>query len=128
MAAIDEIVFHQLLRWHSFYDRASGDVGIVSDGILHAAEVLLLVAGLVVIADLRGRRVLAAGHAWAGLFLGLGGFQLVDGLVLHKVLDLHEIRYRVEILPYDLAWIGAALILLAVGTAILARARSAPGR
>ena len=46
MAAVDEIVFHQLLAWHMFYDRAGGTVGLVSDGLLHAATLSAVVAGL----------------------------------------------------------------------------------
>ena len=38
MAAIDEIVFHQLLSWHHFYDRSTSEVALMSDGILHAAR------------------------------------------------------------------------------------------
>ena len=34
---VDEVVFHQLLHWHHFYDRSTGAVGLVSDGLLHAA-------------------------------------------------------------------------------------------
>src|SRR3954470_15047164 len=36
VAFIDETVFHQLLHWHHFYDRATPDVGLVSDGLFHA--------------------------------------------------------------------------------------------
>ncbi|HWH15758.1 MAG TPA: DUF2243 domain-containing protein, partial [Miltoncostaeaceae bacterium] len=121
------IVFHQLLRWHSFYDRSTPAAGVVSDGLLHAAEVVLLVAGFMLFAELRRTRTLAPRHALAGLLLGLGGFQLFDGVVNHKLLNLHEIRYRVDLLPYDLTWIGGALVVLAAGAAVLVRARHAEG-
>ena len=115
MAAVDEIVFHQLLAWHSFYDRSTPEIGLLSDGLLHAAELLVLVVGFFRYADLRSRAALARRSAWAGLFLGLGGFQLFDGVVDHKLLRVHQVRYSVDLLAYDLAWIGAALLLLAVG-------------
>ena len=123
MAAVDEIVFHQVLAWHHFFDRSTPAVGLVSDGLLHTAELLGLVAGFVLYADLRRRDALAPAHAWAGLFLGLGGFQLFDGVVDHKLLRLHQIRYGVDALPYDLVWNGAALVLLAVGAVLAVRAR-----
>ena len=125
MAAVDEIVFHQLLGWHHFYDRSSGEVGLVSDGLLHTAELVLLVAGFFVLADVRRRGALVRRAAQAGLLLGAGGFQLFDGLVDHKLLRLHQIRYDVELLPYDLAWNGAALALLVAGAARARRGRSA---
>ena len=123
MAGIDEIVFHQLLHWHHFFDRSTPGIGLVSDGLLHTGELLALVAGFVLYADLRRRHALARDHAWAGLFLGLGAFQLFDGTVHHKLLRLHQIRYGVDILPYDLAWNASGLLLLAIGAALAVRAR-----
>lgn len=125
MAGIDEIIFHQVLGWHHFYDLSTPAIGLLSDGLLHAAELLALVAGFFLLLALRRDRALAPAWAWAGFFLGAGGFQLFDGIVNHKVLRLHQIRYGVNLLPYDLLWNAAALILLAVGVALLARARGA---
>ncbi|MFH8795899.1 DUF2243 domain-containing protein [Streptomyces sp. NPDC017941] len=122
MAAVDEIVFHQILHWHHFYDRSSNDVSLLSDGLLHTAELLGLVAGFFLLADLRRRRALSTAHAWAGFFLGLGAFQLFDGLVDHKLLRLHQIRYGVDVTPYDLAWNAAGALLLATGTVLALRA------
>ncbi|ANZ40486.1 hypothetical protein BBK82_35210 [Lentzea guizhouensis] len=123
MAAVDEIVFHQVLGWHHFFDRSTPAVGLLSDGLLHTAELLGLVLGFVLYADLRRRHALAPAHARAGLLLGLGGFQLFDGIVDHKLLRLHQIRYGVDLLIYDLVWNGAALVLLAVGAVLAVRAR-----
>lgn len=55
---------------------------------------------------------------------GGGGFQLFDGLVNHKVLRVHQVRYEVENLPaYDAAWIGAGVLLIVVGLVALVVAR-----
>jgi uncharacterized membrane protein len=123
MAAVDEIVFHQLLRWHHFIDRSTPELGLVSDGLLHSAELVVLVAGFFLFSDLRRRRALAPRSAWGGLLLGAGAFQLFDGVVDHKVLRLHQVRYDVDLLPYDLAWNGAAVLLLVLGAVLLARSR-----
>ncbi|MFF9777904.1 DUF2243 domain-containing protein [Streptomyces sp. NPDC013978] len=122
MAAVDEIVFHQLLAWHHFYDRSTTDIGLLSDGLLHTAELLALVAGFFLYADLRRRRALAAAHARAGLFIGLGAFQLFDGVVDHKLLRLHQIRYGTDVTPYDWAWNLGGLALLLIGCALALRA------
>ncbi|OKJ95179.1 hypothetical protein AMK26_31905 [Streptomyces sp. CB03234] len=122
MAAVDEIVFHQVLGWHHFYDRSTTGVGLMSDGLLHTGELLALVAGFFLYADLRRRRALVPGHAWAGFFLGLGAFQLFDGIVDHKLLRLHQIRYGVDVTPYDWAWNGCGLLLLLAGLALGVRA------
>ena len=123
MAAVDEIVFHQLLGWHHFYDRSTPAVGLLSDGLLHAAELVALVGGFFWFADLRRRGTVAPMAAWGGFLLGAGVFQLFDGLVDHKVLRVHQIRYGVDPLPYDLAWNAAAVVLVVAGAVLVRRAR-----
>lgn len=124
MAAIDEIIFHQLLGWHHFFDWSTPAFGLFSDGLLHSAELIIIVAGFFMFADLRSRQALAPRSAWAGFFIGAGGFQLFDGLIDHKVLRLHQIRYGVDnLLAYDLAWNGFGLVVLAIGIALAVRAR-----
>jgi uncharacterized membrane protein len=122
MAAVDEIVFHQILAWHHFFDRSTPAIGLLSDGLLHAASLIALVAGFFLLADARRRDALARLIVVAGLFVGLGLFQLFDGMIDHKVLRVHQIRYGVELLPYDLAWIGAGAVLLAIGVVLTVRA------
>ena len=123
MAAVDTIVFHQLLGWHHFYDRSTPDVSLLSDGLLQTGYLALLVAGFFWFADLRRRRTLARRSTWAGFVLGLGTFQLFDGVVDHKLLRVHQIRYGVDLLPYDLVWNGAAVALLVVGAVLAWRSR-----
>jgi uncharacterized membrane protein len=125
MAGIDEIVFHQILGWHHFYDRSTPQIGLLTDGLLHAAEMVLIVAGFFAFADLRRRDVLAPLSAWAGLFLGLGAFQLFDGVVDHKLLRLHQVRYGVDdLLAYDIAWNLAGAVLLLIGLGLAWRGRT----
>ncbi len=115
MAGVDEIIFHQILGWHHFYDRATPAIGLLTDGLLHAAELVAIVAGCFMLSEVRQQRALVPLRAWAGFFLGLGGFQLFDGLIDHKVLRLHQIRYNVPLWPYDLAWNLTAIVLLLIG-------------
>ena len=123
MAAVDEIIFHQLLGWHHFYDRATPLIGLMSDGFLHAAELIALVAGFMLLGELRHRQRLIKGFAWSGGFFGAGLFQVFDGVVDHKLLRLHQIRYGVDnLLHYDIAWIGFGLILILIGFLLHRRA------
>lgn len=124
MAAIDEIVFHQILAWHHFYDNATSDIALLSDGLLHAAELFIFVFGFFLMLDARRRGTFWPAAGWAGFLVGLGLFQLWDGVIDHKVLRLHQIRYGVELLPYDIAWNVAGGLLLVAGvvwTMVLAR-------
>jgi len=126
MAAIDEIVFHQLLAWHHFYDRSTLAIALLSDGLLHAAELLMLAAGVYLFVRLSRERTISRRHAWAGLLFGAGGFQLFDGIVDHKLLRLHQVRYVDELWLYDLAWNGFGVVLLVIGF-IISR-QLGPGR
>jgi uncharacterized membrane protein len=124
MGAVDEIVFHQLLHWHHFYDRAGGAAGLVSDGLLHAATWSATVAGLALLADVRRRRAFAPMRWWGAVLLGAGAFQLWDGVVDHKVLRVHQVRYGVDLTGYDLLWNGAGVLVLLAGAALLLRSRA----
>lgn len=124
MAAVDEIVFHQILAWHHFYDRSTPAIGLASDGLLHAAEVLALVGGFFLLADARRRTPLRPPTVIAGVLTGAGLFQLWDGVIDHKVLRVHQVRYDVDLLLYDTVWIASGAALLAVGLALLARLRT----
>jgi len=121
IAFIDETVFHQLLHWHHFYDKSTDAAGLVSDGLFHAFGFFAVVASLFLVADLRRR-----GWMWwtrwiGGLLLGAGGFQLYDGLVQHKLFGLHQIRYDVDLLPYDVVWNAAAGLMIIIGAVLTAR-------
>ncbi|WP_432514448.1 DUF2243 domain-containing protein [Kineococcus sp. SYSU DK001] len=124
---IDLFVFHLALHWHHFYDRSTPAVALTADGFFHAAGWGITVWGLFLLADVRRRTAPSGGVVWrrwvGAVVTGVGGFQLFDGLVDHKVLRIHQIRYGVDLLPYDLVWNGAAVLLLAVGLLLLRRAR-----
>jgi uncharacterized membrane protein len=126
-AFVDEVVFHQLLHWHHLYDRGTTALALASDGLLHAFDFAALVAGLFLLADLQRRRSAVAPRFWAGVLLGAGAFQVYDGLVQHKLLGLHQVRYGVELLPYDLAWTGAGVVVVLVGAVTLMLTRRTRG-
>ncbi|WP_017610478.1 DUF2243 domain-containing protein [Nocardiopsis xinjiangensis] len=115
VAFIDEAVFHQLLHWHHFYDLGSSGLGLVSDGLFHAFSWFATVASLLMVAGLYRERTFWGLAFAAGWLTGAGFFQLYDGLVQHKVLGLHQIRYGVDLLPYDVAWNAIAAVLLVAG-------------
>ena len=119
MGVLDTVIFHQFLQWHNFYVHTTTYWRIVSDGALHLALAALMVFAAVSL-FVRRREfsgvVQARRTFGAGFLLGMGGFQLFDGIVDHKVLQLHPIREGVaNQLPYDLAWNAAAIALLVAG-------------
>ena len=120
---IPEIVFHQLLQWHHFVDRDSSIAGVVSDGILHAVSWVATVVALFLLADLRRRGAVRWSRWWGAVLIGAGGFQVYDGLVQHKIFGLHQIRYGVDLVPYDLAWNVIGGLLIVAGAILLVRDR-----
>jgi uncharacterized membrane protein len=124
VAFLDETVFHQLLHWHHFYDRSTLEIGLVSDGLFHAFGFFAVVAGLFLLADLRRRGTLRWSRWIVGVLIGAGTFQLYDGLIQHKLMRLHQIRYDVDIWPYDLAWNLIAAIMIVGGVILLLRSRA----
>lgn len=115
---LDEVIFHQLLQWHNFYVHTTEYWRIATDGVFHAVSSLCLLAGVVLIwlrRDLFAQQ--GDGRALAsGILIGTGGFNLYDGTIQHKLLQLHPVRENVaNLLPYDLAWNGVALLVLGIG-------------
>jgi uncharacterized membrane protein len=123
---IDEMVFHQLLHWHHFYDKSTTSIGLVSDGFFHALSWLTTVGGLVLVADLR-RRNAWNWKKWLGsVLVGAGLFQFYDGTVQHKLMLLHQIRYNVVILPYDLIWNLTAISMIVIGYYLVKKSKQSP--
>lgn len=121
VSTLDEVILHQLLQWHNFYVHTHSFGRILSDGLFHLWGSGLLVLGAYRLwrdrADLRRSGALIIS---AGILLGMGGFNLWDGVVHHKLLRIHPVREGVaNILPYDLGFIGIALLLLVLGGALL---------
>src|SRR3954468_2577031 len=126
VAFIDESVFHQLLHWHHFYDKSTTSIGLVSDGLFHAFSWFATVGSLFMVADLRRREEWWFSKWLGGVLLGSGVFQLYDGMIQHKLMGLHQIRYNVNILPYDLVWNITALAMIVAGVILMNRKRRPP--
>ena len=118
---IDLFIFHLGLQWHHFYDLSTHEVALVTDGFFHAFGWFITIWGLFLLADVRRRGGVHWPHWVGAVILGVGTFQLFDGIVDHKLLGIHQIRYGVDILPYDLVWNGTAVILMLIGFVVLRR-------
>ncbi|WP_211654236.1 DUF2243 domain-containing protein [Planococcus alpniumensis] len=125
MAFVDEVIFHQLLQWHHFYDLATPQIGIFADGLLNSFAWFAAIGGLFMFADLRRRQALRMRYWIGSILIGAGAFQLFDGIIDHKVFRIHQVRYQVELWPYDLSWnlFGAALLIAGIILAKSAKER-----
>jgi uncharacterized membrane protein len=117
---LDEVVLHQLLAWHHFYDRSTPTVGLVSDGLFHLLSTTILVIGIIQLVERRHTTPDPPRLALAGILLGAGGFNLYDGTIQHKLLGLHQVREGApNNLPYDLAFLAIAAALALTGALLL---------
>jgi uncharacterized membrane protein len=121
---LDEVVLHQLLGWHHFYDRSTTSVGLLSDGLFHLFSTAVLVVGVIQLVDRRRTSPDPPRLALAGILLGAGGFNLYDGTIQHKLLGLHQVRANApNNLPYDLAFLAVAAAVALAGATLLRRSR-----
>ena len=121
---LDEVVLHQLLGWHHFYDGSTLSAGLVSDGLFHLFSTAVLVIGLIQLVERRRTTSDPPRVALAGILLGAGGFNLYDGTIQHKLLGLHQVREGVpNNLPYDLAFLAIAAAAVLAGALLLRHAR-----
>ncbi|MET3695809.1 uncharacterized membrane protein [Bacillus oleivorans] len=124
VAFIDEAVFHQLLHWHHFYDKSTTDIGLVSDGLFHSFSWFSTIGASFMMVDLHHRHAFWLKRWFGGVLLGGGSFQLYDGTIQHKLMQIHQIRYNVDILPYDLIWNITAAAMIVYGVFLLIRTRN----
>ena len=120
-AFIDETVFHQILHWHHFYDKSTTEIGLISDGLFHAFSWFATVGGLFLVADLRRRHALWHRKWWGGKLVGAGSLQLYDGIIQHKLVKLHQIRYVDNLFIYDLVWNILAVLMILGGLFLIFR-------
>lgn len=123
VAFLDEAVFHQVLHWHHFYDLSTTELGLIADGLFHAFSWFATVLSLFILAELRRRKSFVFKRWIGSAVLGMGLFQLYDGIVQHKILRIHQIRYGVDVLPYDMVWNIIAVVLVILGIFIIRHKR-----
>jgi uncharacterized membrane protein len=96
---------------------------VVADGLFNATMWAFTFAGAVLL--WRAPRPAGRGWPWGSLagtlLMGWGGFNLVDGLANHHLLDLHHLREGADELAWDLGWLAFALALVAAGLLLLRR-------
>jgi uncharacterized membrane protein len=127
---VDGILLHQILQWHNMGSARVSPVTMDAaksnmqwDGFFHAGVWLLTLTGVyLLLRDGRRGRALPSSRAFTGqLLLGWGGFNMVEGVVDHHLLQLHHVRDLPIHLPlYDwLFLLGGGLGLILLGRQLL---------
>lgn len=136
----DGIVFHQVLQWHHMVSHWYPPTSVANlrlntwwDGLFHSmAYVTVLIAVCALWQAAHRRRVRWSGRRMCGaLLMGWGGFNLVEGLIDHQILELHHVNERVVQslwIYWDLSFLAWGALMLILGGVLFrtASARGAP--
>jgi uncharacterized membrane protein len=140
---VDGIVLHQILQWHHMLT-ATGDhpadtvagleTNTLADGLFHMGTwVLVFVGTLLTVRAWQAGRLAPPWRTHAGLLLaGWGLFNLVEGVVDHHLLGLHNVRDDVaEPLWWNVGFLALGAVLVLAGAALVRSGRdllAAPSR
>lgn len=127
-AAVDVALFHHVLQWHHLLSARIDPTtvaglrrNLVADGAFTLVTLAALTAGAAVAwrAANRSPAPLSSVRLLGAVLVGVGAFNLFDGVVDHYLLDLHDVVQHTGALnPH---WVGASLLLLGAGLLVLGR-------
>jgi uncharacterized membrane protein len=125
---LDGIVLHQIAHWHQMLsarlppERVEDmQRNMAADGVFHLFSWALTFAGVLVLwSALRGPGRLPSTRTLFGyLLVGWGGFNIVEGVVNHHLLELHHVRDLPTHIPfYDWAFLILSGALVLIGLAV----------
>lgn len=122
---VDGIALHQIAQWHNMlsarvppHSMDAMRTNMTADGLFHAAVWIVTFAGVFTLwsAGRSGAPLppLRAGTGW--MLMGWGGFNLVEGVIDHHLLNLHHVRdlpVHVPALDWLFLLVGGVGLLLA---------------
>jgi len=128
---MDGIVLHQVLQWHEMLsakipatEYIGKSVNMFWDGIFHFFCLIVVLVGVVLLWKLIGRKdVDHSGRLLGGgLLLGWGLFNIVEGLIDHHLLKLHNVmELAVHHNPANYAFLSVSVLMLVIGYAMVNR-------
>ena len=127
----DGIALHQIAQWHNMgsavlppHTMEAMRQNMVWDGLFHLATWLVTLAGVGLFWRQARAGIVPPGRALAGqMLLGWAGFNLVEGIVDHHLLNLHHVRdMPVHVPLYDWIFLLVGGVLLGAVGWMLSRA------
>lgn len=132
---VDGIVLHQLLQVHAMLSArvpldtmAAMKTNMRADGWFHAASWLATLAGILLLwrALNRPDRVRRSGLELAGWMLaGWGWFNLVEGIVNHHLLGLHQVVQQLGVSLWDWLFLASGILFIVAGHSLARAGRKA---
>ena len=120
---IDGIVLHQILQWHSMLSNVvppstieAVHLNMFWDGVFHAATWIVTFVGVLLLwrSGQRGTTP-PLGILLGGMLLGWGAFNLVEGLINHQLLELHNVREVTAPTVWNVGFLALSVVIFLLG-------------
>ena len=126
---VDIIIFHQILQWHHTTSHKlipntmeSLQMNIVWDGVFLAFSLIIMTIGVSLLWYASGSKnhtsLISNKWSFLGLILiGFGGFNIIEGIINHHILEMHHVIDVAQPLVFDLAFlvVGGLAFLITGG-------------
>lgn len=126
---IDGIFLHQILQWHEMLSNKippttllNKSVNMFWDGIFHAFCLVVVLVGIVLLLKLFFRKDVAISKStfWGSMLLGWGLFNLIEGVIDHQILKLHNVReITANVSLWNYGFLAFAIVLVVSGSLII---------
>lgn len=135
---IDGILFHQILQLHGMVsNKLSIDtfvgkaVNMFWDGIFHALTLIAVIIGFALLVRLLKRRDINPSPklALGGAIAGWGIFNLVEGIIHHQIIKLHNVNeYSLQPEVWNYSFLTSGIILIVLGYLLIYHRDHYPSR
>ena len=132
---IDIIVFHAILQWHHTSSHKlmpntmeSLQINILHDGVFLAFSLIITILGIVLLWFAQSSKekdyFLLHKRSFIGMVLiGFGGFNTIEGIINHHILQMHHVIEVADPLVFDLAFLFIGGIAIAILGAIMIKSQ-----
>jgi uncharacterized membrane protein len=132
---VDGIVLHQIAQWHSMLSNLvpphtmdTMRVNMMWDGLFHALTWIVTLVGILLLRSAASvRAAMPSLHVFTGqLILGWGVFNLVEGVIDHQILGIHNVREVPNYTVYNLIFLGiGGVLFILLGWLLMQKGRRA---
>jgi uncharacterized membrane protein len=130
---VDGIALHQIAQWHNMLSNIvpphtmdNMRVNMTWDGLFHALTWIVTLVGILQLRSAAYTRdLIPSAQAFTGqLILGWGVFNLVEGIIDHQILGIHNVREVPNYTVYNLTFLAVGGVLFILIGWLLMRAGS----
>jgi uncharacterized membrane protein len=120
---VDGIVLHQILQWHSMLSNVvrpstieAVHLNMFWDGVFHAATWVVTFVGVMLLWWSAQRGTVPPLSVFlGGMLLGWGAFNVVEGLINHQLLELHNVRELAEPTAWNVGFLALSAVIFLIG-------------